>query len=146
MTSLMIVITALNGAIQSGQLGAVPPRPVSGQTQLPDGSGGWYFLPYGGVRSVKIVDEEQEPLGPVLTPEEMEEMMEEELLALNPWWTMKLQMVDGFEQQFQILEAELGNEPSDGWIELTDLDGNKIWAREEDITSMSSNGPYWREN
>jgi len=141
MGTILVTLAHLASAAITVAANNMPAKPSQGDAEiLIDGT------PHSldGVKDIKIEDPDLPPLAPFLTPEEIADMMEEELLELSPWWTLQLQMVSGFEGMWQINSLEVGALPWEDWVELHDADGNKIWARGEDITSMTSNGPFWR--
>ena len=141
MGTILVTLAHLASAAVTVAANNMPAKPSQGDAEiLIDGN------PHSleGVTSVTVQDPDQGPLGPVLTAEEIADMMEEELLELSPWWQLQLQMVWGYDGMWQINALEVGPLPWEGWVELHDMDGNKIWARGEDITSMTSNGPFWR--
>jgi len=123
MTSLMIVVTYLTGAVLDGSISQEPPAPQAGDTSIPIDGGS---LPLQGAKKIQVIDDE------------------DELLLGNPWWNLKIQFVDGMEGSFFLPEEPSLPLPPAGFVELQDADGHKVWVPEEAVSSATSNGPYWR--
>ena len=135
MTTLLIVLKQLDGAIQQIQAEQEPAKPQPGDDSILIDDD-WYLIP--AVYQISIIDTEQEKEDPMPIPPFPPQ-------EANPWWDVNLVMIDGSEEIYYMDE-----QPSDpliedgGWVELTDSHGDKVWVSEEHIQSITANGPYWR--
>jgi hypothetical protein len=134
MTSLLIVVAYLNGAIANGTLSQDPVKPKEGDTSITVDGG---ELPLQDAKHITVIDE--------MVAEYRKAQLN------NPWWTFQFQWVSGMEGLFtvsnlnpiEIIEGEDYEMPI-GWTQLMDDQGNLVWVNEEAVSSCTPNGPYWQ--